>query len=72
MAGVNSRFATISEAEMLKIQEDAVLENPQRSPQKVLLRSLSEYILKQLFFSILVKAAEYILLLFTSISKNNC
>ena len=41
MAGVNSRFATISEAEILKIQEDAY-QKTQRRPQ-VLLRSLSEY-----------------------------
>ena len=41
MAGVNSRFATISEAEILKIQLDA-----QRRPQEVFLRSLSEYILE--------------------------
>ena len=46
MAGVNSRFATISVAEILKIQEDAEPENTKRS-KKVLLRSLSEYILKQ-------------------------
>ena len=42
MASVNSRFATISEAEILKIQEDAVLENTKIRPQKMLLRSLSE------------------------------
>ena len=32
----------------------------QRMPQRVLLKSLSEYVLKQLFFSISVKAAEYL------------
>ena len=45
MAGVNSRFATISEAEILEIQEDAVPENTKKAT-KVLLRSMSEYILK--------------------------
>ena len=35
MAGVNSRFATISEAEMLKIQEDAVLENTKKRTKSV-------------------------------------
>ena len=61
MAGVNSRFATISEAEILKIQEDAA-QKTQRRPQKVLLRSLSEYITKQLLFFLIlgVKAAEYL------------
>ena len=44
MAGVDSRFATISEAEILKIREDAVPESTKK-PQKVLLRSLSEYTL---------------------------
>jgi len=31
MAGVNSRFVTISEAEMLKIQEDDVPENTKKA-----------------------------------------
>ena len=31
MAGVNTRFATISEAEILKIQEDAVPENTKKA-----------------------------------------
>ena len=35
MAGVNSRFATISEAEILKIQEDAVLENTKKATKSV-------------------------------------
>ena len=34
MAGVNSRFAAISEAEILKIQEDAVLENTKKATKK--------------------------------------
>ena len=45
MAAVNLRFATISEAEILEIQEDAVPENTKKAT-KVLLRSMSEYILK--------------------------
>ena len=36
MAGVNSRFATISEAEVLKIQEDAVPENTSKAAKSVL------------------------------------
>ena len=49
---------------------------------QMLLRSLSEYVLKQLFSSIsvnsgriftsLLRGSVYILPLFTSISKNNC
>ena len=31
MAGVNSRFASVSESEILKIQEDAVLENIEKA-----------------------------------------
>ena len=31
MAGVNSRFASVSESEILKIQEDAVPENTKRA-----------------------------------------
>ena len=31
MAGVNSRFASVSESEILKIQEDAVLENTKKA-----------------------------------------
>ena len=66
-------FATISEAEILKIQEDAVPENRRKATKSVVKDHwVSIYILKQLFFSILVKAAEYFLPLFTSISKNNC
>ena len=57
LAGIKSRFAIISEAEILKIQEDAVPENTKKASKSVL-RCLSEYILKQLFFSISVKAAE--------------
>ena len=71
MASVNSRFASVSES----IFNGFLL--------KVLLRSLSVYILKQLFFSISVKSGRLftsppqsgevnILPLFTSISKNNC
>ena len=56
MAGVNSRFASVSES----IFNGFLL--------KMLLRSLSVYILKQLFFSISVN----ILPLFTEIEKNNC
>ena len=55
MASVNSRFATISEVEILKIQEDAVPENTKKAT-KVLLRSLSEYMLKQVFFPIPVNS----------------
>ena len=35
MAGVNTRFATISEAEILKIQEDAVPENTKKATRSV-------------------------------------
>ena len=35
MAGVNSRFATICETEILKIQEDAVPENTKKSTKSV-------------------------------------
>ena len=35
MAGVNSRFATISEAELFKIQEDAVPENTKKARKGV-------------------------------------
>ena len=69
-AGVNSRFATVSES----IFNGFLL--------KMLLRSLPVYILKQLFFSISVNSGRIfttqlrgsvnILPLFTSISKNNC
>ena len=70
MAGVNLRLATIiSEAEILKIQEDEY-QKTQRRPQKVLLRSLSEYILKLIFTELC--GSVKILLLFTSISKSNC
>ena len=70
MAGVNSHFASVSES----IFNGFLL--------KMLLRSLPVYILKQLFFSILVNSGRIftsplrgsvnILPLFTSISKNNC
>ena len=70
MAGVNSRFASVSES----IFNGFLLE--------MLLRSLSVYILKQLFFSIsvnsgriltsLLRGSVNILPLFTSISKNDC
>ena len=70
MTGVNSRFAGVSES----IFNGFLL--------KMLLRSLSVYILKQLFFSISVNSGRIltsplrgsvnILPLFTSISKNNC
>ena len=70
MAGVNSRFASVSESNFYGF----LLE--------MLLRSLSVYILKQLFFSISVNSGRIltsplrgsvnILPLFTSISKNNC
>ena len=70
MAGVNSRFASVSEA----IFNGFLL--------KMLLRSLSVYILKQLFFSISVNSGRIfteprsgevnILPLFTEIEKNNC
>ena len=56
MAGVNSRFASVSES----IFNGFLL--------KMLLRSLPVYILKQLFFSISVNSGR----IFTSISKNNC
>ena len=35
MAGVNSRFATISEAEILKFQEDAAPENTKKAKKSV-------------------------------------
>ena len=70
MAGVNSRFVSVSES----IFNGFLL--------KMLLRSLPVYILKQLFFSISVNSGRIftsplrglvnILPLFTSISKNNC
>ena len=70
MASVNSRFASVSES----IFNGFLL--------KMLLRSLPVYILKQLFFSILLNSGRIfteprsgevnILPLFTSISKNNC
>ena len=70
MAGVNSRFPSVSES----LFNGFLL--------KKLLRSLSVYILKQLFFSISVNSGRIftsplrgsvnILPLFTSISKNNC
>ena len=70
MAGVNSRFTSVSES----IFNGFLL--------KMLLRSLPVYILKQLFFSISVNSGRIftspprgsvnILPLFTSISKNNC
>ena len=70
MAGVDSRFASVSEA----IFNGFLL--------KMLLRSLSVYILKQLFFLISVNTGRIftspfrgsvnILPLYTSISKNNC
>ena len=56
MAGVNSRFASVSES----IFNGFLL--------KMLFRSLSVYILKQLFFSISVNSVR----IFTSLSKNNC
>ena len=56
MAGANSRFVSVSES----IFNCFLL--------KMLLRSLSVYILKQLFFSISVNSGR----IFTSISKNNC
>ena len=69
MAGVNSRFASVSES----IFNGFLL--------KMLLRSLRVYILKQLFFSISVNSGRIftsplsgsvnILPLFTEISKNN-
>ena len=70
MAGVNARFAGVSES----IFNGFLL--------KMLLRSLPVYILKQLFFSNSVNSGRIftsplrgslnILPLFTSISKNNC
>jgi len=35
LAGLNSRFATINEAEILKIQEDAVPENTKKVTKSV-------------------------------------
>ena len=35
MAGLNSRFASISETEILKIQEDAVPENTKKATESV-------------------------------------
>ena len=70
MAGVNSRCASVSESIF-----NGFL-------QKMLMRSLGVYILKQLFFSISVNSGRIFtsplrgsvnnLPLFTSISKNNC
>ena len=70
MAGVNRRFASVSES----IFNGFLL--------KMLLRSLPVYILKQLFFSIAVNSGRIfteprsgevnILPLFTAIEKNNC
>ena len=70
MAGVNSRFASVSES----IFNGFLL--------KMFLRSLPVYILKQLFFSISVNSGRIltsplrgsvnILPLFTEIEKNNC
>ena len=68
MAGVNPRFASVSEL----IFNGFLL--------KMLLRSLRVYILKQLFFSISVNSGRIfteprsvnILPLFTEIEKNNC
>ena len=70
MAGVNSRFASVSES----IINSFLL--------KMLLRSLPVYILKQLFFSISVNSGRIfteprsgevnILPLFTEIEKNSC
>ena len=70
MAGVNSRFASVSESIF------------NRFLLKMLLRPLSVYILKQLFFSISVNSGRIftsplrgsvnILPIFTSTSKNNC
>ena len=70
IAGANSRFASVSES----IFNGFLL--------KMLMRSLTVYILKQLFFSISVNSGRIftsplcgsvnILPLFTSISKNNC
>ena len=66
MAGVNSRFASVSES----FFNGFLL--------KMLLRSLSVYILKQLFFSISVNSGRIFTepqmnsgRIFTSISKNN-
>ena len=56
MAGVNSLFASVSEP------------NFNGFLLKMLLRSLSVYTLKQLFFEILVNSSR----IFISISKNNC
>ena len=56
MAGVNSRFASVSES----IFNGFLL--------KMLMRSLSVYILKQLFFLISANSGR----IFSSISKNNC
>ena len=50
MAGVNSRFATVSETEILKIQEDAVPENTEKAKKSVV--EITEYVLKQSFFSV--------------------
>ena len=79
-AGVNSRFATISEAEILEIQGDTVPESKKKATKSVV--EITEYILKQLFFSISVNSGRIftsplrgsvnILPLFTSISNNNC
>ena len=42
MAGVNLRFASISEVEILKIQEDAVPENTKKATKSVV--EISEWV----------------------------
>ena len=70
------KVASISESEILRIRDDAVLQNTKRATKfgldgfllQMLLTPLSEYILKQLFFLISVNSAA----LFTEISKKSC
>ena len=64
MAGVNSRFATISEAEILKIHEDAAPENTRKATKKC---CCHKKVLLSIY-SISINSGR----IFASISKNNC
>ena len=70
MAGVHSHLATISEAEILKIREDAVPENTKKATKRVV--EITEWVriyLKQLFFSILGWKQQNIYLAALQLSK---
>ena len=81
MAGVNSRFATIIEAEILKIREDSVPENTKKVTKSVV--EITEWVYTKtiiLFslgdnggiFNSPLRGSVNILSLFTSVSKNKC